>query len=107
MAYFVIFCNFLIYAEDPVSHSRANCTIPVIGNDYAFVTYRYCTESTFFSPLQVKNQSTLSLQNIFAKNIYIAMNKLESIFVFIVVSRLLCLTRYIFFFSSNEEEFLT
>ena len=48
VAYFVIFCNFLIYAEDPVSHSRANCTIPVIGNDYAFVTYRYCTESMFF-----------------------------------------------------------
>ncbi|KAL9955542.1 hypothetical protein ACROYT_G036880 [Oculina patagonica] len=41
VAYFVIFCNFLIYAEDPVSHSRANCTIPVVGNDFAFVTYRY------------------------------------------------------------------
>lgn len=41
VAYFVIFCNFLIYAEDPVSHSRANCTIPLVGNDYAFVTYRY------------------------------------------------------------------
>lgn len=40
VSYFVIFCNFLIYAEDPVSHSRANCTIPVIGNDFAFVTYR-------------------------------------------------------------------
>ena len=65
VAYFVIFCNFLIYAEDPVSHSRANCTIPLIGNDYAFVTYRYCTESKLngemllvfiFTPLQVKNQ---------------------------------------------------
>ena len=41
VAYFVIFCNFFIYAEDPVSHSRANCTIPLIGNDFAFVTYRY------------------------------------------------------------------
>lgn len=41
VSYFVIFCNFLIYAEDPVSHSRANCTIPVVGNDFAFVTYRY------------------------------------------------------------------
>ncbi|XP_068671766.1 transmembrane protein 117-like [Montipora foliosa] len=41
VAYFVVFCNFLIYAEDPVSHSRANCTIPVVGNDFAFVTYRY------------------------------------------------------------------
>ena len=41
VAYFVIFCNFLIYAEDPVSHSRANCTIPLVGNDFAFVTYRY------------------------------------------------------------------
>lgn len=44
VSYFVIFCNFLIYAEDPVSHSRANCTIPVVGNDFAFVTYRYRTE---------------------------------------------------------------
>lgn len=51
----------------------------------------------FCSTTSQKPVDMLSLQNIFAKNIYIAMNKLEIIFVFIIVSRLLCLTRYIFF----------
>ncbi|KAK3103381.1 hypothetical protein FSP39_018842 [Pinctada imbricata] len=41
IAYFVTFCNFLIYAEDPVAHSRKECTIPMIGNDFAFVCTRY------------------------------------------------------------------
>ncbi|XP_050411301.1 transmembrane protein 117 isoform X2 [Patella vulgata] len=41
VAYFVTFCNFLIYAEDPVAHSLKECTIPVIGNDFAFVCTRY------------------------------------------------------------------
>ncbi|XP_071100140.1 transmembrane protein 117-like [Haliotis cracherodii] len=41
VAYFVTFCNFLIYAEDPVAHSRKECSIPVIGNDFAFVCTRY------------------------------------------------------------------
>ena len=40
-AYFVTFCNFLIYAEDPVAHSRTECNIPVIGNCFAFVGTRY------------------------------------------------------------------
>ena len=40
-AYFVTFCNFLIYAEDPVAHSRSECTIPVIGNDFSFVIMKY------------------------------------------------------------------
>ena len=39
VAYFVVFCNFLIFAEDPVSHSSSKCTIPVVGNDFAFVTW--------------------------------------------------------------------
>ncbi|KAJ8298569.1 hypothetical protein KUTeg_022629, partial [Tegillarca granosa] len=41
VAYFVTFCNFLIYAEDPVAHSMKECTIPLIGNDFAFVCTRY------------------------------------------------------------------
>ena len=63
VAYFVIFCNFFIYAEDPVSHSRANCTIPLVGNDFAFVTYRY-RMSIFYTYFKVKypqNQCTRSL----------------------------------------------
>ncbi|XP_060082891.1 transmembrane protein 117-like [Ylistrum balloti] len=41
IAYFVTFCNFLIYAEDPVAHSMKECNIPLIGNDFAFVCTRY------------------------------------------------------------------
>lgn len=41
ISYFVVFCNFLIYAEDPVAHSRKECLIPMIGNDIAFVMTRY------------------------------------------------------------------
>lgn len=41
IAYFVTFCNFLIYAEDPVAHSMKECTIPLVGNDFAFVLTRY------------------------------------------------------------------
>lgn len=41
IAYLVVFCNFLIYAEDPVAHSVTECSIPVIGNAFAFVATRY------------------------------------------------------------------
>ncbi|KAH3727635.1 transmembrane protein 117-like [Dreissena polymorpha] len=41
IAYLVVFCNFLIYAEDPVAHSRKECLIPMIGNDVAFICTRY------------------------------------------------------------------
>lgn len=41
IAYFVTLCNFLIYAEDPVAHSMKECTIPLVGNDFAFVVTRY------------------------------------------------------------------
>jgi cytochrome c oxidase assembly factor CtaG len=41
IAYFVTFCNFLIYAEDPVAHSIKECSIPVVGNMFAFVCTRY------------------------------------------------------------------
>ena len=39
-AYLVVFCNFLIFAEDPVSHSHSDCVIDVIGNIYAFMFSR-------------------------------------------------------------------
>ncbi|XP_074660702.1 transmembrane protein 117-like [Tubulanus polymorphus] len=41
VAYLVTFCNFLIYAEDPIAHSEKECSIPVIGNMFAFVCSRY------------------------------------------------------------------
>ncbi|XP_052798505.1 transmembrane protein 117-like isoform X2 [Mya arenaria] len=41
IAYLVVFCNFFIYAEDPVAHSRKECYIPMIGNDVAFILTRY------------------------------------------------------------------
>ena len=41
VAYLVIFCNFLVYAEDPVAHSETECFIPVIGNCFSFVFTRY------------------------------------------------------------------
>ena len=40
-AYTVTLCNFIIYAEDPVAHSEAECFIPVVGNCFAFVFTRY------------------------------------------------------------------
>ena len=39
-SYLVVFCNFLIFAEDPVSHSHTDCIIDIIGNIYAFVFSR-------------------------------------------------------------------
>ena len=39
-AYLVVFCNFLIFAEDPVSHSHTDSVIDIIGNIYAFVFSR-------------------------------------------------------------------
>ncbi len=41
VAYLVTFCNFLIYAEDPVAHSEQECFIPVIGNCFSFVCTKY------------------------------------------------------------------
>ena len=39
-AYLVVFCNFLIFAEDPVSHSYRECVIDVIGEIYTFIFIR-------------------------------------------------------------------
>jgi len=41
ISYFVIFCNFWIYAEDPVAHSKSKCSIPMIGNAFSFVATKY------------------------------------------------------------------
>ena len=40
IAYIIIFFNFLIFAEDPVSHSVIEAELPVIGNDVGFLIYR-------------------------------------------------------------------
>ena len=42
-SYLVVFCNFLIFAEDPVSHSYTDCIIDIIGNMYGFVFSRWVT----------------------------------------------------------------
>ena len=36
-SYLVTFCNFLIFAEDPVSHSYSECNISIIGDIYSFM----------------------------------------------------------------------
>ena len=41
IAYLVTFLNFFIYAEDPVSHSRQPCKIPVIGHCFSFIFNKY------------------------------------------------------------------
>ena len=41
VAYLVTFLNFFIYAEDPVSHSRQPCKIPVIGHCFSFIFKKY------------------------------------------------------------------
>ncbi|XP_043404849.1 transmembrane protein 117 isoform X2 [Chelonia mydas] len=41
VAYLVIFCNFLIFAEDPVSHSQTEANVIVVGNCFSFVTNKY------------------------------------------------------------------
>ncbi|XP_076372929.1 transmembrane protein 117-like [Tachypleus tridentatus] len=47
VSYFVIFCNFLIFAEDPVSHSHAESEIPVVGNVFSFIATKYPPEWTW------------------------------------------------------------
>ncbi|XP_053575178.1 transmembrane protein 117 [Bombina bombina] len=41
IAYLVTFFNFLIFAEDPVSHSQTEANIIVVGNCFSFVFYKY------------------------------------------------------------------
>ncbi|XP_013792895.2 uncharacterized protein LOC106476819, partial [Limulus polyphemus] len=47
VSYFVIFCNFLIFAEDPVSHSHTESEIPVVGNVFSFIATKYPPEWTW------------------------------------------------------------
>ncbi|XP_075212838.1 uncharacterized protein LOC142319439 isoform X2 [Lycorma delicatula] len=42
--YFIIFCNFLLFAEDPISHSHAESVIPMVGNVFSFVLTKYPPE---------------------------------------------------------------
>ncbi|XP_038598038.1 transmembrane protein 117 isoform X1 [Tachyglossus aculeatus] len=44
VAYLVIFFNFLIFAEDPVSHSQTEANVIVVGNCFSFVTNKYPRE---------------------------------------------------------------
>ncbi|KAM4748110.1 transmembrane protein 117 [Rhinophrynus dorsalis] len=41
IAYLVTFFNFLIFAEDPVSHSQTEANMIVVGNCFSFVTNKY------------------------------------------------------------------
>lgn len=47
ISYFVIFCNFLLFAEDPVSHSRTESDIAVVGNVFSFVLTKYPPQWTW------------------------------------------------------------
>ncbi|XP_063231238.1 transmembrane protein 117-like isoform X2 [Bacillus rossius redtenbacheri] len=44
VTYLVIFCNFLLFAEDPISHSHTESDIPVVGNVFSFVLTKYPPE---------------------------------------------------------------
>ncbi|KAL1116138.1 hypothetical protein AAG570_005633, partial [Ranatra chinensis] len=37
----VTFCNFLLFAEDPISHSQAESTVPLAGNVFSFMFTKY------------------------------------------------------------------
>lgn len=41
VAYLVTFCNFLIYAEDPVAHSSSEADVVVVGNIFSFIFTKY------------------------------------------------------------------
>lgn len=40
-AYLVTFFNFLIFAEDPVSHSQTEANVIVVGNCFSFIMTKY------------------------------------------------------------------
>ncbi|KAJ8269790.1 hypothetical protein COCON_G00123970 [Conger conger] len=40
-AYLVIFFNFLIFAEDPISHSQTEAHMIVVGNCFSFIVNKY------------------------------------------------------------------
>ncbi|MEQ2180655.1 hypothetical protein GOODEAATRI_003405 [Goodea atripinnis] len=41
VAYLVTFFNFLIFAEDPISHSQTEAHIIVVGNCFSFLFNKY------------------------------------------------------------------
>ena len=41
VAYLVTFCNFLIFAEDPISHSQTEAHMIVVGNCFSFLFNKY------------------------------------------------------------------
>ncbi|KAL4612755.1 hypothetical protein GN956_G23175 [Arapaima gigas] len=41
VAYLVTFFNFLIFAEDPVSHSQTEAHMIVVGNCFSFIVNKY------------------------------------------------------------------
>ncbi|KAM9312844.1 transmembrane protein 117 [Gastrophryne carolinensis] len=41
IAYLVTFLNFLIFAEDPVSHSQTEANVIVVGNCFSFIMTKY------------------------------------------------------------------
>ncbi len=41
VAYLVTFFNFLVFAEDPVSHSQTQAHMIVVGNCFSFVVNKY------------------------------------------------------------------
>ncbi|KAG7277239.1 hypothetical protein CRUP_015287 [Coryphaenoides rupestris] len=41
VAYLVTFCNFLIFAEDPLSHSQTQAHMAVVGNCFSFLFNKY------------------------------------------------------------------
>lgn len=41
IAYLVTFFNFLIFAEDPVSHSQTEANVIVVGNCFSFIMTKY------------------------------------------------------------------
>lgn len=41
VAYLVTFCNFLLFAEDPISHSQTEAHVTVVGNCFSFLFNKY------------------------------------------------------------------
>ena len=41
MAFIIMFCNFLLVAEDPIAHSQKEASIPVVGNCISLVILRW------------------------------------------------------------------
>lgn len=49
VATFIAVLNFLIYAEDPIAHSRVEGEIPIIGTDLSLIFSRYPDEGGLYA----------------------------------------------------------